>query len=45
MAAAAFYAIYKKVSLSYILLAGAVLSILIYGFPSLRSSGTWRDNG
>ena len=32
MAAAAFYAISKKVSLSYILLAGAALSILIYGF-------------
>jgi len=32
MAAAAFFAIYKKVSLSYILLAGGVLSILIYGF-------------
>ena len=32
MAAAAFFAIYKKISLSYILLAGGVLSILIYGF-------------
>jgi chromate transporter len=32
MATAAFFAIYKKVSLSYILLAGGVLSILIYGF-------------
>jgi hypothetical protein len=32
MAAAAFFAIYKKVSLSYILLAGGVLSIVIYGF-------------
>jgi chromate transporter len=32
MAAAAFFAIYKKVSLPYILLAGGVLSILIYGF-------------
>jgi hypothetical protein len=32
MAAAAFFAIYKKVSLSYVLLAGGVLSILIYGF-------------
>jgi chromate transporter len=32
MAAAAFYAISKKVNLSYILLAGGVLSILIYGF-------------
>jgi len=32
MAAAAFLAIYKKVSLSYILLAGGALSILIYGF-------------
>ena len=32
MAAAAFFAIYKKVSLSYILLAGGALSIVIYGF-------------
>ena len=32
MAAAAFFAIYKKISLPYILLAGGVLSILIYGF-------------
>jgi len=32
MAAAAFFAIYKKVSLSYILLTGGALSILIYGF-------------
>ena len=32
MAAAAFFAIYKKISLSYILLAGGALSILIYGF-------------
>jgi len=32
MAAAAFLAIYKKIGLSYILLAGGVLSILIYGF-------------
>jgi chromate transporter len=32
MAAAAFFAIYKKINLPYILLAGAVLSILIYGF-------------
>jgi chromate transporter len=32
MAAAAFIAIYKKISLSYILLAGGALSILIYGF-------------
>jgi len=32
MAAAAFLAIYKKISLSYILLAGGLLSILIYGF-------------
>jgi chromate transporter len=32
MAAAAFFAIYKKISLSYVLLAGGVLSILIYGF-------------
>jgi len=31
LAAAAFFAIYKKVSLSYILLAGGALSILIYG--------------
>ena len=32
MAAAAFFAIYKKSSLPYILLAGGMLSILIYGF-------------
>ena len=32
MAAAAFLAIYKKISLPYILLAGGLLSILIYGF-------------
>jgi chromate transporter len=32
MAAAAFYGIHKKISLPYILLAGGVLSILIYGF-------------
>ena len=32
MAAAAFVAIYKKISLPYILLAGGLLSILIYGF-------------
>jgi chromate transporter len=32
MALAAFYAIYKKISLPYILLAGGMLSILIYGF-------------
>jgi len=32
MAAAAFFAIYKKISLPYILLAGGMLSILIYGF-------------
>jgi len=32
MAAAAFYGIYKKISLPYILLAGGVLSVLIYGF-------------
>jgi chromate transporter len=32
MALAAFAAIYKKISLSYILLAGGMLSILIYGF-------------
>jgi chromate transporter len=32
MAAAAFFAIYKKVSLPYILLGGGLLSILIYGF-------------
>jgi len=34
MALAAFVAIYKKISLSYILLAGGMLSILIYGFLS-----------
>ena len=34
MAAAAFFAIYKKISLPYILLAGGLLSILIYGFVS-----------
>ena len=32
IAAAAFFAIYKKISLPYILLAGGLLSILIYGF-------------
>jgi chromate transporter len=32
MAAAAFFAIYKKISLPYVLLAGGILSILIYGF-------------
>jgi chromate transporter len=32
MAAAAFFAIYKKIDLPYILLAGGMLSILIYGF-------------
>jgi chromate transporter len=32
MAAAAFYGIYKKISLPYILLAGGILSILIFGF-------------
>jgi hypothetical protein len=32
MAAAAFFAIYKKISLPYILVAGGTLSILIYGF-------------
>jgi chromate transporter len=32
MASAAFYAIVKKVSLSYILVAGGILSILVYGF-------------
>ena len=32
MAAAAFFVIYKKISLPYILLAGGLLSILIYGF-------------
>jgi chromate transporter len=32
MAAAAFLAIYKKISLPYILLSGGVLSVLIYGF-------------
>ncbi len=31
MAATAFFAIYKKISLSYILLAGGMLSILMYG--------------
>jgi len=32
IAAAAFFAIYKKVGLPYVLLAGGILSILIYGF-------------
>ena len=32
IAAAAFLAIYKKVSLQYILLIGGILSIFIYGF-------------
>ena len=32
MAVAAFFAIYKKISLPYILLAGGILSILIFGF-------------
>jgi chromate transporter len=32
MAAAAFFAIYKKIELPYILLAGGLLSILVYGF-------------
>jgi hypothetical protein len=32
MAAGAFYAISKRVSLSYILLAGGALSVLVYGF-------------
>jgi chromate transporter len=32
MAAAAFYGIYKKISLPYILLAGGILSVLIFGF-------------
>jgi chromate transporter len=32
MAAAAFFAIYKKIGLPYILLSGGILSILIYGF-------------
>ena len=32
MAVAAFFAIYKKISLPYVLLAGGILSILIYGF-------------
>ncbi len=32
MAAAAFFAIYKKIGLPYILLVGGMLSILIYGF-------------
>jgi chromate transporter len=31
MAAAAFFAIYKKISLPYILLAGGILSILVFG--------------
>jgi chromate transporter len=31
MAAAAFFAIYKKIGLPYILLAGALLSIIIWG--------------
>ena len=34
MAATAFFALYKKISLAYILLAGGLLSILIYGFLS-----------
>ena len=34
MAAAAFFAIYKKISLPYILLAGGILSIIIFGFLS-----------
>jgi chromate transporter len=34
MAAAAFFAIYKKISLPYILLAGGILSVLIFGFLS-----------
>ena len=34
MAAAAFLAIYKKISLPYILLAGGILSIIIFGFLS-----------
>ncbi len=32
IAAAAFFAIYKKIALPYILLTGGILSILIYGF-------------
>jgi hypothetical protein len=32
MASAAFVAIYKKIPLPYILLAGAVLSVLFFGF-------------
>lgn len=32
IAAAAFFAIYKKISLPYVLLTGGILSILIYGF-------------
>jgi chromate transporter len=32
MAAAAFFAIYKKISLPYILVVGGILSILIHGF-------------
>jgi chromate transporter len=34
MTATAFFALYKKISLPYILLAGGLLSILIYGFLS-----------
>ena len=34
MAAAAFYGIYKKISLPYILMAGGILSILMFGFLS-----------
>jgi chromate transporter len=37
MAAAAFYAILKKVNLLYILLAGGILSVILFGF--LLSSG------
>jgi chromate transporter len=32
IAAAAFFAIYKKIGIPYILLVGGILSILIYGF-------------
>jgi hypothetical protein len=32
MAGTAFFAIYKKISLPYILLAGGVLSIIIFSF-------------
>jgi hypothetical protein len=32
IAAAAFFAIYKKIGLPYILLTGGVISLIIYGF-------------